>query len=97
MKRNDSPSREVSRKRFGLARLARPALCAATMAGLGLLWNPSYAVPQKSQAQPQIFTPHCAARPRCIANVCVRSGRCKLGNQAQVTGCLLYACRSAPR
>jgi hypothetical protein len=77
-----------------LAKLAKRAFCVGIFAGILLQAETAYAAP-RPQPQPPIFTPRCAARPPCIANVCLRSGRCTLGSNIQMVGCLIYTCRNA--
>jgi hypothetical protein len=63
----------------------KAALCAAIVVGAGT----ARAAPQ----QPRIFTPSCAAPPRCADHICLRMGRCSLGSHAQPMGCLIYSCK----
>jgi len=79
------------------ARIVKPVACAAIIAASGLYPDASGAAPIKPQPQSQVFAPACAVRPRCVVNICVRSGRCSRAGRVQVVGCLLYACQRAPR
>jgi hypothetical protein len=74
----------------------RPALSAAIFAGAGPQLEAGYAA-SPVQPQPHTFAPNCAARPKCLTNVCLRSGRCSFGNHIQPSGCLLYTCKHGAR
>jgi hypothetical protein len=73
------------------------AVCLGVIASMSLQSNPVAAAPVKPQSQAQIFTPACAARPRCMIHVCARNGRCSVGKQLHTAGCLYYTCKIAPR
>jgi hypothetical protein len=78
-----------------LKRVSQAAVCAALVLSATVNQSPLFANPPKPQTQTPVFAPNCAVPLKC-ANVCVRSGRCKVGASVQA-GCLLYACRSGTR
>ena len=47
--------------------------------------------------QPRIFTPACAAPPRCAQASCLRMGRRAPGCHIPPMGCLIYACKPGGR
>jgi hypothetical protein len=80
-----------------VTRAAKISLCATAIAGSLLAAGMAAAAPQTQAQQPRVFAPHCAARPRCVSNVCARSGRCLLGNHVVMSGCLIYTCTRGTR
>ncbi len=79
-------------KRFR-ANIGKALLCASVIAGTGA----ADSAPPAHSPQPRIFTPSCAAPPRCAGHTCLRMGRCALGSHTQPMGCLIYACKPGAR
>ena len=72
------------------------AVKAVACAWLAAFAGAAYAGPP-AQRHPHIFTPSCAAPPRCAGHTCLRMGRCALGSHTQPMGCLIYACKPGAR
>ena len=78
------------RKFRGIAAKAVACAWLVACAGAALAGPPA-------QQHPRIFTPACAAPPRCAPATCQRMGRCALGSHVQPMGCLIYACKLGGR
>jgi hypothetical protein len=74
-----------------------PALALGIIAICGTFAGKGYAAAGKTQPPAHIFTPACAAPPKCPVHFCARNGRCNRGNHTQASGCLYYTCRPSPR
>ncbi len=73
--------------------IAKVLVSAMPAAFLLLGQETALAVSPTQPQQPRIFTPNCAAPPRCIEHLCLRMGRCSFGSHTQAMGCLIYACK----
>ncbi len=83
-----------------LRSIAGAILCGTVILGSLPLVSPARAAPPtlpQHPQQPHVFAPNCAARPRCVENICLRMGRCSLGSHTQPMGCLFYACKHGAR
>lgn len=72
---------------------AKALFCGAILASTIAAMEAAQAAPPVQAQHPHIFTPNCAARPRCVENICLRMGRCSFGSHTQAMGCLIYACK----